>query len=516
MGGGGGGGGRNYTNTSAAIVDGEVIHHNTATNSWSYANSNSHSWTFDPAGVEWINQGTDARYEYNTRARSWTQVDKAAPLQSWQSVYDATDGWVWNDAHAGINWQYNSGSWKNVATSETYTASGAQLQDSGSNSWSYTPAAWTRTDAPEITSALFPLLPPNPAGQLGRIQQQGYILAATHLTTGAGYKTTYDEYQASFDAALELRGASRASAMSALKTPTSDLVTLINPWNTKYLQLANPHHTADHIFAPATTGNFDIWNRQGWRFAQTGKGAVLFKAKGTHKLTIGFSEFPSTEGDYKLVLQDTETTATLRDSGGDIARTTINTFATDGTSFYDYWLTYNNGIVTFGTGQYVGAETIYTFDLNTSGLTLADSTNKEKMQFISFSAESAAAYEFKDIRVLPHDTTIAHGGAYYINKRIPDEILIGGWQDDFDTYKDDLIVAANKTTISERSTAFQAISDGLAGPLSQVNATKTATDENGYATVGALSSSASRTDFDAVHTPKLQTHHPFLLHTKML
>lgn len=489
--------GRNYTNESATISGGEVIHHNTATNTWTHSGANSHAWSFDPVLNEWINQGTGARYEYNTRARSWHQIDKALPLQTWQYTHDATDDWVWHDTTNDVHWQYSGGDWQNLATSDTYSASGTKLDD-GTDTWSYDPAAW-QNDNSSATAALFPLLPPNPAGQLGRIQQQGYILGQSHVPTGSGFLATYEGQQSDFNAAVALRGSARVTAMSALTTPVTNLVNLITPWHTKYLQLSNPHHHASHVFTPAQNGQFDIWNHVGWRFAQTGKAAILFQAKGASQLTFCFATTPGSPL-YTIIAQTETNTITVSDSGGQIASASVTPFIADGSTWYDYWITYENGVFALGTGSIVNVNTVYTIDLTDSSLTLADDSNLSNIFYISFAAQSGIPFEYRNIRTQPLDPTIALHGATSINTRIADEVAIGGWQDDFDDWDDEMLAVSTKLTVADRATQLSGVPAGLATPRTEVTAAKTATDGAGYGTDGALDSVLSRSSFDAVFT----------------
>lgn len=489
--------GRDYTNESATVIGGEVIHHNTATNTWTHNGADSHAWSFDPALNEWVNQGTGARYEYNTRARSWHQVDKALPLQTWQYKHDATDDWVWHDTINDVHWQYRSGDWENLATNDVYSASGVKLDD-GADTWSYDPVAW-QNDNSVATAALFPLLPPNPAGQLGRIQQQGYILGQSHVTTGSGFLTTYEGQQSDFDAATALRGSARAIAVNALTTPVTNLINLITPWQTKYLQLSNPHHHASHVFTPSQNGQFDIWNHVGWRFAQAGKAAVLFQAKGASQLTFSFATTPGTVL-YTVIAQTGTNTVTISDSGGQIASTSITPFIADGSTWYDYWITYENGVITLGTGTMVKVNTVYTLDLTDSSLSLADDGNLSSIFYIGFTAQSGVPIEYRNIRTQPLDPTIALHGATNISTRIADEVAIGGWQDDFDDWDDEMLAVSTKLTVADRVAQLSGVPAGLATARTEITAAKTATDVEGYGEDGALDSVLSRSSFDAVFT----------------
>lgn len=500
--------GRTFTHASSGVVSAETIHYNACSNIWTYNNHFLQPWQFDPVTNDWVSGINQARYQYDTRYKKWIQADKGTPLRVWQAKKDETDGWVWNDVIDDVNWQHDSGAWENLATSDAYfpTGSNSQLQDNSGNLWTYSPAAWTKSGTSD-TAHLFPLLPPNPAGQLGRIQQQGYLLAQSHLASETSFKSDYDTYQASFDAAIAQRGSARVSGVTPLETPASDLAASITPWQTTYQQLAYPHHTATHVFAPITgAAVFYTWNHVGWRFPQTGKGVVYFKAKGASKMFLALSPTPRTSSTgYVLLLQDTPTTALISshsgfDSGDIAIQTTIETFIPDGDTWYDYWLSYNNGEIKLGTGAMVNKNSVYSIDIT-------GETDADQIQYFSFSSyNSGSPFEFKDVRSVPYDQAVAFAGATDIALRASDEIAIGTWQATYDTHKTKLNDIANVITTSERKTELDEVKTSLATAATEVATTKTATDTNGYGAANALDAEASRADFDDIHDEITKAH----------
>ncbi len=156
---------------------------------------------------------------------------------------------------------------------------------------------------------------------------------------------------------------------------------------------------------------------ESWKLGEPGKGWVKFKASGKAAIQMAFSSFPELQGEgYKVVIGSGGNTASTIDKypestafkpfvldinkGGNPDGVMTGGLPGDGTKLEDYWVSLDNGTVTYGKGTVVG-----TRELGRA----TDATPLKYVQYVGFGNGGSATMSFKDIefsKIVPVEIAI--------------------------------------------------------------------------------------------------------------
>jgi len=297
-----------------------------------------------------------------------------------------------------------------------------------------------------------------------------------HITF-SGHQNTYDAHASTLSTVLTTTGSPRKTAAQSLKSNTTTLTTDIATWNAAYLAISDANYDATETFMPPLNdGLYREWKKNTWKFRKPGQSTILFSARGAGPLMIGFDQTPPKTGIplYDLIV---DSSSTIRQNGvNTLATTPTGTVIPNNGTFYDYWVSYNNGTIKFGTGTIVDRNTLVDF-------TISDTTTP--IVYFSFSSQNAST-EFKSIRTLPLDAKQYETLALILDEKANDQISIGQFHTDIDNIIADLgqmvsaddgetrlsfanIATTSATSALSSAQALSAITAGEPGGLLQAD-----------------------------------------------